>query len=101
MSLRGAGVSEGVRASQRGLGVLHKILQHCCCKFFFQVSGRGSGVKGGHWIMVYEYGYEYGFEKERNRELNQRQKVRFSTLLMPLCSMAAAPLVTEVSQCIS
>ena len=42
--------------------------------------------------MVYEYGYEYGFEKkERIRELNHRQKVRFSTLLLPLCSMAAAP----------
>ena len=30
-------------------------------------------------------------KKERIRELYHRQKVRFSTLLLPLCSMAAAP----------
>ena len=29
-------------------------------------------------------------EKERIRELSHRQKVRFSTLLLPLCSLAAA-----------
>ena len=32
--------------------------------------------------------------KERIREMNHRQKVRFSTLLLPLCSMAAAPPVS-------
>ena len=30
-------------------------------------------------------------KKERITELNHGQKVRFSTLLLPLCSMAAAP----------
>ena len=35
-------------------------------------------------MMVYEYGYEHGYEKERLRELNHRQKVRFSTLLLPV-----------------
>ena len=30
-------------------------------------------------------------KKERIRELNHTQKVRFSTLLLPLCSMATAP----------
>ena len=36
-------------------------------------------------------------KKERIRELNHGQKVRFSSILLPLCSMA----VTKVSQCIS
>ena len=30
-------------------------------------------------------------KKERITDLNHRQKERFSTLLLPLCSMAAGP----------
>ena len=30
-------------------------------------------------------------KRERITELNHRQKVRFSTLLLPLCSMVATP----------
>ena len=38
--------------------------------------------------------YEYGYEKERITEVIQRQNLRFSTLLLPLFSMAAAPPVS-------
>ena len=35
--------------------------------------------------MVHEYGYGHGYEKKKRvRELNHRQKVRFSTLLLPV-----------------
>ena len=40
--------------------------------------------------------YEYGYEKRRISELNHRQKVRFSTLLLPLCSRATATPVCYV-----
>ena len=53
---------------------LGKILQHCCGTSFLSSSGLGEGPgglrglsKGGHWIMVYEYGYEYGYEKWKDQ----------------------------------
>ena len=67
---------------------LGKILQHCNGNSFSFLKLSERGVQGGHWIMV----YDYGFKKERIRGLNHKQNERFSTLLLPLCSMAAAPL---------
>ena len=64
--------------------ILGKIFQHYCGNSFSFLKWSGRGSKGGHWMMVFEYGYEHGYEKERIRELNHRQKVSFSTLLLPV-----------------
>ena len=65
----GGGLGSG-RGSRRGWGFsmcgiftykqvkfLGKILQHCCGNSFSFLKwlGKGSGLQGGHWIMVYEY----------------------------------------------
>ena len=91
----GLGVLEGLGFSVCGISTcwevkfLGKILHHCCGNSFFPqvVWEEGQGVqgdlsKGGHWIMVYEYGYEYGFEKRKDEgtESQTQGKIQYFTL---------------------
>ena len=43
--------------------------------------------------MAYEYGYVYGFKKRKDQRIESHTEGKIQYLLLPLCSMAAAPLV--------
>ena len=72
---RGSGVLEGLGGLRGGIrdlggdwGGYVKSCSTAVVSFsFLKWSGRGSGVQGGHWIMVYECGYEYGFGKRKDQ----------------------------------
>ena len=78
---------------------LGKILQYCCGNSFsfLKLSGREvRGVQGvcpkedtGYWSISMDMSMD--MKKEKITELNHRQKARFNTLLLPLCSLVAAP----------
>ena len=43
--------------------------------------------------MVYEYGYEYGLKKRNDQRTESHTEGSIQYLVLPLCSMAAAPSV--------